>query len=86
MKRLLLILLLFMTTLAAHADRVRVRLYSSNKINSLNISFDLGNYNLYADGDHLLEDMIGEGRSVHIRPEGGKLHINVNDDDYGTFP
>ncbi|MCR5444849.1 MAG: SpoIID/LytB domain-containing protein [Bacteroidales bacterium] len=85
MKRLLLILLLFMTTLAAHADRVRVRLYSSNKINSLNISFDLGNYNLYADDDHLLEDMIGEGRSVHIRPEGGKLHINVNDDDYGIF-
>ena len=83
MKRLLLIVLLLLTVQAAHADRVRVRLYSNAQISSINISFDLGNYNLYADDNRLLEDMIGEGRSVLVRSEGGKLHVSVNEDDYG---
>ena len=85
MKRLLLILLLLLTVQVAHADRVRVRLYSNTQITTLNVSFDLGTYNLYADGGQLLEDMVGEGRSVLIRPEGGRLHVSVNSDDYGTF-
>lgn len=83
MKRLLLILLLLLNLQAAYADQVRVRLYSTNNVATLNVSFDLGNYNLYADGDSLLEDMLGEGRSVLVRTEGGKLHVSVNDDDYG---
>jgi stage II sporulation protein D len=29
--------------------------------------------------------MLGEGRSVIIRPDGKKLHLNVNDIDYGTY-
>ena len=62
-----------------------MRLYSNNTIRTLNVSFDLGNYNLYADGDQLLEDMVGEGRSVLIRPEGKQLHVSVNETDYGTF-
>ena len=85
MKRLLSITLLLLLTLAAHADKVKVRLYSNVTIKTLNISFDLGNYNLYADNDQLLEDQIGEGRSVLIRPEGKMLHVSVNETDYGTF-
>lgn len=72
-------------TLTAYADKVKVRLYSNTTIRTLNVSFDLGNYNLYADGDQLLEDMVGEGRSVLIRPEGKQLHVSVNETDYGTF-
>lgn len=85
MKRLLPILLLLIVSLSASAERVRVRLYSTNDITTLNVSFDLGAYNLYADGDNLLEDMVGEGRSVLIRTEGNKLHVSVNEDDYGSF-
>ena len=85
MKRLLLILLLVLTTTAAHADRVRVRLFSTNTISTLNVSFDLGYYNLYADGTQLLEDMVGEGRSVLVRVDGAKLHVSVNEDDYGSY-
>jgi len=85
MKRLLLILLLFCACFQANAEHVRVRLYSNTKISLLNVSFDLGYYNLYADGYQLLEDMVGEGRSVLVHPEGNKLHISVNGDDYGTF-
>ena len=85
MRRLLSILLLLLTVQLAHAEHIRVRLYSNAQITTLNVSFDLGYYNLYADGDQLVEDMVGEGRSVIIRPEGGKLHVSVNDDDYGTF-
>lgn len=85
MKRLLPILLLLIVSLSASAERVRVRLYSTNDITTLNVSFDLGAYNLYADGDNLLEDLVGEGRSVLVRVEGNKLHVSVNDDDYGSY-
>lgn len=85
MKRFFAILLLLSLTLASHADKVKVRIYSNTTVKSLNISFDLGNYNLYANGDQLIEDMVGEGRSVIIRPEGKQLHVNVNETDYGTF-
>ncbi len=85
MKRLLIITLLMLTAMAARADRVRVRLYTPNTISVLNVSFDLGYYNLYADGNLLLEDMVGDGRSVLVRAEDKMLHVSVNDDDYGRF-
>ena len=77
--------MLLIVSLSASAERVRVRLYSTNDITTLNVSFDLGAYNLYADGDNLLEDLVGEGRSVLVRVEGNKLHVSVNDDDYGSY-
>lgn len=83
MKRLLLILSLLSFGLTAHADHVRVRLFTNNTIRTLNVSFDLGYYNLYADDTLLLEDMVGEGRSVLLRIEDKMLHVSVNDDDYG---
>lgn len=85
MRRLLLILSLLAFCIHAHAEHVRVRLYSSNAISTVNISFDLGHYNLYADGDQLVEDLIGEGRSVVIGSNGTTLHVSVNEDDYGHF-
>lgn len=85
MKRILSILLLILLAFTASAEKVRVRLYSTNNIKTLNVSFDLGQYNLYADDNNLLEDMIGEGRSVLIRIEKNKLHVSVNEDDYGLF-
>ncbi len=85
MKRLLSILLLILLAFTASAEKVRVRLYSTNNIKTLNVSFDLGQYNLYADDNNLLEDMVGEGRSVLIRIEKNKLHVSVNEDDYGLF-
>ena len=76
MKRLL-ILPLLLLALVAHADRVRVRLFSTNTISTLNISFDLGQYNLYADDSLLLEPLVGEGRSVLVRCQGGRLAVSV---------
>ena len=88
LKRLLSILLLLLATGYAHGENVKVRLYSANTIKSINISVDLGHYNLYSTGngtDELIEDMIGDGRSVILRPEGKKIHVSVNETDYGTF-
>lgn len=85
MKHFATILLLLVFAVTAHADKVKVRLYTTNTVSNLNISFDLGEYNLYGDGDHLIEDLVGEGRSVLIRPEGKRLHVSVNETDYGTF-
>ncbi len=85
MKHLFSITLLLLLTLSSYAEKIKVRLYSNVTVKTLNVSFDLGYYNLYADGDQLIEDLVGEGRSVHIRPEGKKLHVSVNETDYGTF-
>lgn len=85
MRRLFTILLLSFLITPAHAENVRVRLFTNNTVKTLNVSFDLGYYNLYGDGDQLVEDMVGEGRSVLIRPDGKKLHLSVNETDYGTF-
>ena len=86
MKRLLLILCLLLFGLHdIHAERVKVCLFSNSRVSLLNVSFDLGTYNLYGNGDQLLEDMMGEGRSVSVDIQNGKLHVSVNSDDYGTF-
>lgn len=85
MKHVVAIMLMLLLSLGAQAEKVKVRLFTNNTVKNLNISFDLGSYNLYADNDQLLEDMVGEGRSVLIRPEKGKLHVSVNETDYGTF-
>ncbi len=85
MKRLLLIIPLILAVLTARAENVKVRLFSANNIKSINISVDLGHYNLYADNDQLIEDMIGVGRSVILRPEGKKVHVSVNETDYGAY-
>jgi stage II sporulation protein D len=103
MKHLATILLILLSALSAHAgsqgarapfsenptvSNVKVRLYSANTIKQLNISIDLGHYNLYATDngiDELLEDMIGDGRSIILRSEGKKVHVSVNETDYGTF-
>ncbi len=85
MKHVTLIFCLLLATWSLQAEHVRVCLYSNTKVSTLNISFDLGNFNLYADGNRLLEDMVGEGRSVLVRTEGTKLHVSVNEDDYGTI-
>ena len=64
MKRLLLILCLLLFGLHdIHAERVKVCLFSNSRVSLLNVSFDLGTYNLYGNGDQLLEDMMGEDES-----------------------
>ncbi len=90
MKRLMLIATLLLAAFTASADHVKVRLYSTTSISTLNISFDLGSYNLYGistkGGEiQLLEDMVSEGRSVVVYTEGNQLHVSVNEDDLGLF-
>ncbi|MBR1798538.1 MAG: SpoIID/LytB domain-containing protein [Bacteroidales bacterium] len=85
MKRHISIVLLLLISTGAFAERVKVRLFAGNAISILNVSFDLGYYNIYADGNLLLEDMVGDGRSVLIKAEDKMLHVSVNDDDYGRF-
>lgn len=84
MKRTLLILLLLFATLAAQAERVKVRIFSTNRIEAINISFDLGSYDLYA-GDSLLEASVGEGLSVIVKATASGVNVAVNDFEYGTF-
>lgn len=85
MKRLLLILLLLMATLATHADRVRVKLFSNNTVELINISFDLGFYNLYGNDTAMVAADLGEGRSVELVPNGRKVHVAIDGYDYGIY-
>lgn len=84
MKRLLLILLTLTACFCAHADRIKVRLYSTNTLDWVNVSFDLGTYNLYASDTLLLENDLGEGRSVEFRVEGKQIHVSIDGYDYGS--
>lgn len=84
MKRLLLILTLVTLTLTAMAERVKVRIFSNSRIEAINISFDLGAYDLFADGN-LLEAGLGEGMSVIVNSTAQGVHVAVNSYEYGTF-
>ena len=84
MKRLLLIICLISIAFGAHADRVKVRLFSNNSIDQINISFDLGTYNLYSNDTSIIEAEMGAGRSVELTPTAGKVHVTIDGYDYGT--
>ena len=84
MKRLLLIISLISIAFGVHADRVKVRLFSNNSIDQINISFDLGTYNLYSNDTSIIEAEMGAGRSVELTPTAGKVHVTIDGYDYGT--
>lgn len=67
------------------ADKVRVRIFSTNTITSVTVSFDLGQYNVYANDSVLVESTLGEGASLTLKPTGGKVSIVSDGYNYGTF-
>ena len=77
MKKTLLILCILILGSAAHADRVKVRLFSNNSIDQIAISFDLGTYNIYADDTILIEPEGGVGKSIELTPSGHKVHVTI---------
>lgn len=85
MKRLLLLSLFVLALNSAFADKVKVRLFSNNRIEALYVSFDLGVYDLYADDATLLEPGLGEGLSVELKPAANGVSVAVNGYNYGTF-
>ena len=84
MKRLLAIVCLLFLAFSASADRVKVRLFSNNSIDLINISFDLGNYDIYGADSLLIEAAVGNDKSVELIPDGRKVHVVINGYDYGT--
>ncbi|MBR1833944.1 MAG: SpoIID/LytB domain-containing protein [Bacteroidales bacterium] len=84
MKRLLAILCLLLLASGAFADRVKVRLFSNNSIDLINISFDLGSYDIYGADSLLIEAAVGNDKSVELTPNGRKVHVSINGYDYGT--
>ncbi len=85
MKQYLLIFLFLLTLSNVFAEKVKVRLFSNNKIEALYVSFDLGMYDLYADDATLLEPSLGEGLSVEFKPTANGVSVAVNGYNYGTF-
>lgn len=84
MKRILSILFLLTLFLSVQAERVKVRIFSNSRIELINISFDLGQYNLYGDGQ-LLEKNVGEGLSVIVKAVPNGVNVAVNDYVYGNY-
>lgn len=71
--------------LPANAERVKVRIFSTNSISAVTVSFDLGLYSIYANDTMLIEQSVGEGTSVTLKPSGGKVHVASDNYVYGTF-
>ena len=78
MKRVAIILLLLLSAFTASADKIKVRLFSNSNIEAINVSFDLGLYDLYANDTLLLEPSLGEGMSVELLPTATGVKISVN--------
>ena len=85
MKRLLLIVLLLLAASTALADKVKVRIFSTNNISAVTVSFDLGQYNVYANDSVLLESTLGEGASLTMKFSSGKVSVATDGYNYGTF-
>ena len=81
MKRLLAIVCLLFLAFSASADRVKVRLFSNNSIDLINISFDLGNYDIYGADSLLIEAAVGNDKSVELIPDGRKVHVVINGEE-----
>ena len=79
MRRLLLTCLLILTCCStAFANRVKVRIFSNVTLECVYVSFDLGEYNLYANDTNLLESMLGEGMSVELLKVKDSISVSIN--------
>ena len=83
MKHTLAILCFLLLALSASAERVKVRLFSNNSIDLINISFDLGTYDIHGS-DTIVEAAVGNDKSVELTPAGRKVHLAINGYDYGN--
>lgn len=78
--------------LLTQAERVTVRIFSNLRIETLNVSFDLGSYDLLAKTckagwqDSLLEGGVGEGMAVILKSTAQGVSVAINDYYYGIFP
>ena len=85
MKYRLFILLLLFSSSSALADRVKVRIFSQNTISAVSVSFDLGQYNVYANDSLLVESSLGEGASLTLKPAAGKVSVSSDGYLFGSF-
>lgn len=86
MRNLTAILCFICFALSAYADRVKVRLFANNSIDLINISFDLGIYNLYGADTLLIAAEVGNDKSVELYPNGRQVHVSIDGYEYGNFP
>lgn len=86
MKQVVLIIAFLFTVLSVYsADKVKVRLFSTNTITSATVSFDLGQYDVYANDSVLVEPKLGEGISMSLSSSGGKVRLVADGYEYGIF-
>lgn len=78
-------LCLLFIPLVVNAERVRVRIFSNVTVERINVSFDLGAYNLTADDAKVLESELSGSVSVELRRDGNRVHVAVDGYDYGSF-
>lgn len=84
MKQFCAIFCFLIIAISVKADRVKVRLFSNNTVDLINVSFDLGLYNLYANDTTLIEPEVGDGKSVELVPDGKLVHVSIDGYDYGS--
>ncbi|MBQ9474418.1 MAG: SpoIID/LytB domain-containing protein [Bacteroidales bacterium] len=79
------LLLCSLLSVPLRAGQVDVRIFSSVTVREVNISFDLGTYNLFADDMLLLEPDLAGGRTVHLAPTADGVAVTVNGYDFGVY-
>ncbi len=84
-KKIFVCLLMVSAFFVAKAEKIKVRLFSNNKIEAVYVSFDLGLYDLYANDTLLLEPGLGEGMTVEVKPVANGVSVAVNGYEYGDY-
>ena len=84
LKRTFLLVSMLLCALWAQTEEVRVRLYSTNRVEVISLSVDLGNYQLMV-GDSVLETGASDEVACQIRASAKGVDLKINSMDYGTF-
>lgn len=83
LKRLIILTLMAAFICTLHAEKIKVRLFSTFTIESVSIAFDLGEYNLYGTDNQLIESNLGEGTVVEIKATGSQVNVSIDGYDRG---
>lgn len=85
MPKKILILLLTVLPIFAFAGKVKVRIYSSSKIDQMNISFDVGKYVVKDASGTVLYDTLDMNGSIELKVVGGQIKTTINGYEVGSY-
>lgn len=84
-KKYLVVFFAFFLALAANAEKIKVRIFSSTKITQAVLSFDVGRYVVCDPSGNPISDTLDLNRSVEVKVQGAKVWVAANAYELGVY-